>query len=300
MKRIAGPIAFLAVAAGCLLALTGSPAGGGEAEARVKIGLVDSITRGVPAMWTQIAMKPFKALMEEETGLTSEVVNGGDPLALGKSLDEDKIQVAVFHGHEFAWARQRYPKIKAIAVCVNNTRSIKVHLVVRSDSAAASYADLKGTKISVPRLGRAPCQVFLERRCVKPGVAPEKFYAAVDHPFGCVEALEELIEGETNAVVVDGQSLDDYRKSNPDVGKRLRSIAESEPFPCGVIAYRPGRFSESKVSKFRDGLVNAKSSSRGRDTLKMLRLTAFEAPPANHDALLAAIAKVYPLAVPAK
>ena len=298
MSRVVGLAAVILAATG-LLTLTGLPVEGGEGVA-VKIGLVDSITRGIPPAWTQIAMKPFKSLMETHTGLLGEVVPGGDALELARSLEDDKFQVAVFHGHEFAWAKQKHPKIKAIAVCVNRSQEIKVHLVVRSDSKAASYADLKGKKISVPRMGRAPCQVFLERRCVKPGTTPEKFYSRVDHPFGTLDALDDLLEGETAAVVVDALSLEEYRKSNPTGGRRFRSLAESEPFPCGVIAYYPGRFSEAKVNKFRAGLIDAKSSQRGRDTLKMLRLTAFEAPPANHDAILAAIAKAYPARLPAK
>jgi ABC-type phosphate/phosphonate transport system substrate-binding protein len=276
-----------------------APAEEGAVSTTIKIGLVDTITRGIPPSWTQIAMRPFKALMEERTGMTGEVVMGGDALHLAKELQDNKVQVGVFHGHEYAWAKQKYPRLKAIALCVNRWQQAKVHLVIRTDSKAASYADLKGKKIAVPRQGRAPCRLYIERRCVPPGSTPEKYYARVETPFATADALEDLIDGEVAAAVVDAAGLEDYRRAFADRARRLRCIAESEPFPCGVIACYPGGISEAKMSKFSAGLLSAPTTPRGKDTLRVLRLTAFELPPANHNAVLEAIAKSYPPAEPA-
>jgi ABC-type phosphate/phosphonate transport system substrate-binding protein len=276
------------------MVLPGPEAQGGGAATPVKIGLVDTITRGIPDSWTQLAMRPFKTLMEAEIGLTSEVVNGGDALALAKDIQDDKVQVGVFHGHEYAWAKQKYPRLRIIALCVNKVQQAKVFLMVRSDSRAESYADLKGKRISVPRQGRAPCQLYLERRCVKPGTKPQKFYARIETPFAVPDALDDVVEGEVAAAVVDAVGLEEYRKTYASRGNRLRILAESEPFPCGVIAYRPGRLSKANVQKFCDGLLGARSTPQGRKTLQMLRLTAFELPPDNHDAILKAIARAYP------
>ncbi len=244
-------------------------------------------------------MKPFKALMEERTGMIGEVVIGGDALHLAEDLKGNKVQVGVFHGHEYAWAKQKFPKLKVIALCVNRWQQAKVHLLVRTDSKAVSFADLKGKKISVPRMGRAPCRLYLERRCVPPGTAPEKFYGQVETPFSTTDALEDLVDGEVAAAVVDAAGLEEYRKGYAASSRRLRSIAESEPFPCGVIACFPGGLSEARMSKFCAGLLAAPSTTRGKDTLRTLRLTAFELPPANYDAMLESIAKAYPPSVPA-
>jgi ABC-type phosphate/phosphonate transport system substrate-binding protein len=298
MKKLWGRGATILAALLGLMLLPAAPAEEGAVSATIKIGLVDTITRGIPPSWTQIAMRPFKALMEEQTGMTGEVVMGGDALHLAKDLQDNKVQVGVFHGHEYAWAKQKYPGLKAIALCVNRWQQAKVHLMVRTDSTAASYADLKGKKIAVPRLGRAPCRIYLERRCVPPGTTPEKFYVRVETPFAVADALEDLVDGEVAAAVVDAAGLEEYRKAYVANARRLRCIAESEPFPCGVIACFPGRLSDSKMSKFSAGLLSAPTTSRGKDTLRVLRLTAFELPPANHNAVLEAIAKAYPAPSP--
>jgi ABC-type phosphate/phosphonate transport system substrate-binding protein len=277
-----------------LMVLSPAGAGGEASPATVKIGLVDSITRGIPLAWTQLAMRPFKALMEERTGMVGEVIAGGDALMLAKDLDEDKVQVGVFHGHEYAWAKQKYPKLKAIALCVNKSIQSRVYLLVQATSKASSSADLKGKAIAVPRMGRAPCQIYLERRCVKPGTTPDKFYSRIDAPILTEEALNDLVDGEVDAAVVDGAGWEDYRAKRPGLARRLRCIAESEPFPCGVIACVPGRLNDVKLGKFCAGLLAAPSTARGKDTLRTLRLTAFALPPANYDAMLEAIAKAYP------
>ncbi len=294
MRRTAGPACVLASALLALAVLPARAREGGDGQATVKIGLVDTITRGIPMTWTLMVMRPFKTLMEAQTGLVGDVVPGGDGLALAKSLSEDKVQVGVFHGHEYAWAKQKYPNLAVVALCVNKTQQAKVHLIVRADCKAASWADLKGKPIAVPRLGRAPCRVFLERRCVKAGTTPEKFFARIDAPILTQEAVNALLDQDVDAAVLDGASWDDICARQPGLARQMRSIAESEPFPCGVIAYCPGRFSEDKVARFRAGLLAAKTTTQGRSTLKSLHLTAFEAPPANHAAVLAAIARAYP------
>jgi ABC-type phosphate/phosphonate transport system substrate-binding protein len=293
-------LAPLVMALGLWAGSSGLPAEEAISSTVVKIALVSTITRGVPAAFTEMIVSPFKALMEAETGLSGEVVTGRDPMALARDLLDDKVQIGVFHGHEYAWAKQKFPKLAVVALCVNRTQHIKLHLVVRTDSAAQSFADLKGKIISVPRMGREQCLLYLERRCVPPGTRPEAFYRHVSRPIATADSLNEVVEREAAAAIVDAAGLEDYRKSNGALGRRLRSLAISEPFPAGVIAYCPGRFSEEKVAKFRAGLLAAKTTAVGRSTLKRLRLTSFEAPSEDHDALLAAIARAYPPPATAK
>jgi ABC-type phosphate/phosphonate transport system substrate-binding protein len=270
------------------------------AHSAIRIGLVETLGQGVPPGLVLLAMRPFKALMEAQTGLTGEVVLGGDAFALGKKLHDDQVQVAVFHGHEYAWAKMKYPRLQPVALCVNKHRRIPVHLVVRDDSKARSYADLEGKVVSLPRLAGAHCRIYCERRCIKPGVAVEKFYKKIDAPFECEDALDDVVDGVVAAVVVDAAALEEFRKDKPGRGRRLRTLAESEAFPCSVIAYHEGGLSPNQLRKLRSGLLNAPSTARGRETLKTLRLTAFETPGRSFSAQMKAIAQAYPPPAPSK
>jgi hypothetical protein len=42
--------------------------------------------------------------------VSGELVPCGDADNLGRQLMDDKVQLGVFHGIEFAWARQKYPE----------------------------------------------------------------------------------------------------------------------------------------------------------------------------------------------
>jgi ABC-type phosphate/phosphonate transport system substrate-binding protein len=276
------------------LVLTAAPAEARAANKAVKIGLVSTLSRGLPPALVRLVMQPFKSLMEAKTGLTGDVVAGGEPLVLARKLIDDDIQFGVFHGHEFAWAKAKYPKLTPVAVCVNKFRTIKVHLVVHKDSEAAKLADLKDRTVAFPRSNRDHCRLFFETRCVQKGCKPEKFYKELVKVTDGDEALDAVFTGKVDAALVDAVSLEGYKADKPGRGKRLRTLQESEPFPSGVIAYNPGRFSEADIRAFRAALIAAKNTAKGRIMLEMLKLTAFEAAPANYNASLKAIARAYP------
>src|SRR4051812_25784793 len=117
MRRVLG--GCVAGLLGGLLALSGRPAPARSDMPVVKIAVVNTLTRGLPPGIVSVVMQPLKAYMESETGMAGEIVLGGDALELGKKLDEDQAQIGVFHGHEFAWAKKKYPKLEPIVVCLS-------------------------------------------------------------------------------------------------------------------------------------------------------------------------------------
>ncbi len=56
----------------------------------------------------QVIMRPFKSLLETQTGMTGQLVSGGDAQHLGQHLKEGDIHLGVFHGVEFAWAKAKF------------------------------------------------------------------------------------------------------------------------------------------------------------------------------------------------
>jgi len=287
-------VAGIGLLLGLLIAQSG-PRADARPEARtVRIGVVDTVSQGAPPALMALVMRPFKTYMEEQIGMQGEIVSGGDPFALAQKLADDKVQVGIFHGHEFAWAKEKHPGLQAVAVCVCEKTSARVHLVVLNTSKAADYADLKGKTVAVPRKDREYCRLYFERRCVKAGTAPNKFYGKVLTPQEPEQGLDFVVAGKAQAAIVDAISLEQYRKARPGRAKWLKAIQTSEPFPCGVIACYKDRFPEADVAKFRDALINAKSTATGRQTLELFRLTRFAVPPEDHDTQLEAVVKAYP------
>jgi len=276
------------------VALQPAPAGEAAAPSAFRIGLVNSLFRDTPEPIMQIAMRPFKALLEAQTGVSGEVVAGGEPEALGQQLKDDKVQLGVFHGIEFAWAREKQPTLKPLLIAVNQHRDLHALLIVRKDAKAAGPDELKGQVVALPRLSREHCILFLERRCTPPGSTPEKTFSKVTTPSTAEDALDDVVDNEVQAAVLDAVDFEAYQKNKPGRAAKLRTLLKSETFPSAVIAYNPGVLPDSLLQRFREGMVDAKNNEKGQVLLKLCRITGFEDVPADYDELLTEIAKTYP------
>src|SRR5215471_12913590 len=84
-----------------------------EGDARgIRIGLVRTLFRDTPASLVDVLSQPLKTLMQSQTGMSGELSLAGDAFDLSRKLKEHTVQLGVFHGFEFAWARQRNPGLK--------------------------------------------------------------------------------------------------------------------------------------------------------------------------------------------
>jgi ABC-type phosphate/phosphonate transport system substrate-binding protein len=266
-----------------------------EGDARgIRIGLVRTLFRDTPASLVDVLSQPLKALMQSQTGMTGELSVAGDPFDLSKKLKENTVQLGVFHGFEFAWARQRNPGLKPLVVVISHHRQLHAHLVVRKDNLASSCADLKGKSVAIPQGSREHCHLYLQRRCPGAGTDPKKFFAEITTPSSSEEALDDVIDGTVQAAIVDRYALDQFQQDKPTRCNRLRVLSQSEMFPTGVVAYQEGALDEGTLRRFHDGMIGAAKTERGRELLKLSRITSFEDVPANYDQLLNDIAKAYP------
>lgn len=279
-------------------ALLREPAQARSPARAMRIGVIKTLAPGMPTALLAIAMRPFRAYMEEQTGSSGEISRGGNAFELAKELQEDKVQVGIFHGHEFAWAKEKFPSLEPIVVCINPLRSVRAYLVVNAKNTATSYADLHGQTIALPRDNRDHCRLYFEHRCVKAGSEPETFYRKIVRPSDTEDALDDVASGRVQAAIVDAIALDRYRRANVTRGQQLRTIQESEAFPPGIIACDGGRLPAGEAKKLREALLQAKDHPRGRQTLQLLKLSTFEAPAADLETSLKEIAKAYP--APAK
>jgi len=260
----------------------------------VCIGLVSSLFRDTSESLMQIAMRPFRSLLEAQTGMSGRIVFGGAPEQLGQRLKEGEVHLGIFHGVEFAWAKAKYPKLKPLLIAVNKQLSLRAHLVVRADNQIKDLGDLKGRMVGMPALSREHCWLFLERRCVPAEQTPEKYFARINRPRDACYAIDDVIDGSLHAAVIDDADLVAYRKQYPQCSDKVKSLICSEAFPCAVIAYYPGTLDEHMLDQFRSGMLSAKDSRQGRQTMQMCRITRFEEVPEDFEKTLEDIAKAYP------
>jgi ABC-type phosphate/phosphonate transport system substrate-binding protein len=257
----------------------------------IRVGVAGSVFRDTPAPMVNIMMKPLKSLLESQTGVNGDMVAGTDALSLGNQLADDKVQLAVFHGFEFAWVKQKHPDLKPLILCVCPAPCSKANVVVLKECKVETIDDLKGLKIALAPHTREHCHLFLERKC---GLLPCKFFSEVVRPENIEEALDSVVDGVVDATVVDGTSLENYADRKPGRSAKLRTLIQSEAFPWGVVACNPATFNEDAQKRFRDGLINAVQTRKGQQLLTICRITSFERVPDDYDKELKDILKAYP------
>jgi ABC-type phosphate/phosphonate transport system substrate-binding protein len=266
------------------------------ADAPVRIGMVQTFFHDVPKGLIGFATEPFNKVMRDTTGLNGTLVIGTDPFSVARDLSTNKIQLGVFHGHEFAWVQQKYPELKAFMVAVHAQYQVEAFVMVPATSSAVGFAGLRGKDISVPRRTKEHCRVYIERQCQGDGTcASKEYFGHIVNSANVETALDDLCAGKVDAAVIDSIGLDFYKELQPGRFSKLRILARSAPFPPAVIAYRQGTLSEATLAKIRDGLCSAHKTPIGEEMMKMWKITSFEPAPATYSQALADCLKSYPL-----
>ena len=279
---------ILMVALACAL-----PAAAGDTP--IKAGIPQTFFHDLKEQQIPPIVEPFIDVMKETTGLTGEAITGGDPFAVARKVDGKQLQLGVFFGHEFAWVRTKYPDLKALMVAVDGKGDMRAYVVVPKDSPAKTFADLKGKAVALPNRAKDPVRQFVEKLARDAGADSLKAFAGKAPPPGNVETtLNQLATKKLAAAAVDTPGLNFYRDLQPGLFGRLRVLAESDPFPPAVVAYKPGVLPDAMLNRIRDGLRRADQTESGKEMLKLWRINGFAPVPADFEQQLAAVLKAYP------
>jgi ABC-type phosphate/phosphonate transport system substrate-binding protein len=282
----------LALAAGLAL----GPAAPGQSPAtEIRIGVVQTLFRDIPEPLAQALLQPFRVLLKSQTGMTGKISRAADAETLGKQLYDGKVDFAVFHGFELAWAQQKFPGLRPLMIAINKHRLQRAHLIVRSDSKAKHFEELRGTTFGLPIRTQEHCRLYVDRLCEKNEATTATFFDKVVRPLTVEDGLDDVVRGKLAATVVDGVAWEAYVALKPGCGNRLKCLALSDVFPASVLAYKHnGPVSAATLRQFSDGMLAANRNVRGRELLNLWKLTAFEPVPANYQQTLDHILSVYP------
>lgn len=261
----------------------------------VKIGLPKNMFRDFPEVTVQALLPTFTKLMESQTGVKGQPVLLSGPEEVRQQLAEGKIQLAVFHGFEYAWAQSKNPELKPLVIAVSqNNPKLTAQIIVANDSKVSKFEDLQGKQLAIPRGTREHCRLFASRRTQERGHRLEKFFSRITKPSDPGSALNDVATGKVDATVVDGNAWEDYKWIEPVKSRRLRPLMQSEVFPTGVIVYKQGGVPDSTLQKFKDGLSVAHTKVEGKTLMQLWKLTRFDNIPADYQDTLNNIVKAYP------
>lgn len=284
------------LALGCAgLCLAGLAAAEETAPARtVRIGLSGTLFRDVPEAIIGAMSRPFNQAMSAEVGIAGELVKAGDGYDLAGRLMDNREQLGIFTGFEFAWAKQKYPDLKPLAVAVAGKEPPHAVVVVPAGSAVKEWADLKGKCLSHPRAIRPHVQLYLDRQIQLLETRKNDFFRKVVVNPESTEVIDDVAEGVAEAGLVDNVTWDWYCKNKPKRTAKLRVALQSEKFPATVVAYYPGNLDDKTAKLLRKGMLNAHENATGKQLMSLWKMTGFEEVPKDFEQSLKEIAKAYP------
>ena len=151
-------------------------------------------------------------------------------------------------------------------------------LVVRSDSPASSFLDLRGRSWAY----NDPCSLSGYYNLLKKLAEIEdgKFFGRTYCSGSHLNSMEMVVRGEVDAAIIDSNVLRIKLRSAPELGERLRVIETWGPFPIQPVVFRSGLRSGLK-SRLRASLLSIGETTRLPPALAEFGLERFA--PVTHE-----------------
>jgi ABC-type phosphate/phosphonate transport system substrate-binding protein len=260
----------------------------------LRIGTSGKLTSGSAADKEKAGQDTLHDYIKDETGLNNEIVRQKDWQELADKLSKGELQLGVFQGYEFAWAQEKKPDLKPLALAVNVYTYPVAYVVAKRDDAATDFAGLKGHTLAIPDTAQGYLRLFVDRQSEAAGKKADEFFGKITTPDNVEDALDDCVDGKVQAVAADRAALEAFKRRKPGRFKQLKEVAHSEPFPPVVVVYYDAKLDEATLKRFKDGLLGASKKERGQTLLTMFHLTGFEEPPADFAKVLAETRKAYP------
>jgi ABC-type phosphate/phosphonate transport system substrate-binding protein len=263
-------------------------------------GKIDLLRIGTTGTLTPVggnekeALQSLQSFIKDETGFANEIDRQKDWQELGEKMVKGQMQIGVFTGYEFAWAQEKNPQLKPLALAQNTYLYLSVYVVTRKDNAARDFAGLEGHTLALPNTGQPELRFFVDRQCQALGKQLNTFFSKVTWPADVEEALDNVVDGVVQATVADRTALEGYKRRKPARFNQLHQVARSPSLPPTVVAYYDQVLDQATLARFQQGLLNAANSDRGQTLLTLFRLTGFARVPGDFNKVLAATAKAYP------
>lgn len=265
-----------------------------EKAKSMKIGMVKTIFKDTPDSLLSLLMKPFRTVMEAQTGFAGDLVMIPNHGKLSKQLLDGEASVGVYHGFEFAWAKLRHPELEPMMLAVNSKAPLVAYLVVSNESGFKGVSDLKGKKLAMPRGNREHCRLFFENRILPANAKAADYFGKVQQNMDVEDAFDSLGDGDFHAVLADSSAWESYRTQKPGRADKLVTLMVSESFVPAVIGYYPKKLDREVLEGFRNGMLSASTNPSSKRMLEFVKITSFETIPSNFSEQLNESVKNYP------
>ena len=88
------------------------------ANDNITVGIMSGMFKGIPQPLIKAGGQQFNTLFKKFTGLPGDVMVEDDYRKLASKVNENKIQLGVIHGYEWAWLAKQNPHLAPLVVTI--------------------------------------------------------------------------------------------------------------------------------------------------------------------------------------
>jgi hypothetical protein len=176
----------------------------------LKIGIVRGLLHDLPPALTKVLAVHFESIVRAQTGLAGELLPVDSADELCEKLADNSHQMAVLHGFEFGWMRQKLADLELLMVNAKDPARLQAVVVVPRECPAATVAECRGRTLTLPRDTRADFRLYLARRC---GAGDAAVFQEGPPAASIEDALDDVVDGLAGATVVDVCGWEVYESS---------------------------------------------------------------------------------------
>jgi len=275
-----------------LLSAAAEPAEPGR-PVEVRIGLPQTLFRDASPEAGVAAVDSLVNLLQARTGINGKCSVVPDSETLAKDLAAGRLHLGVMQGVEYAWLKDRYPRLKPALLACNEQAALRAFLV-GGNGDTRSIKDLRNQPFAMPKFSLNHCYFYLDHAVRRAGHDPKSYFGPATRPANPEAALDAVVDGKAPATVVDGLALQTYRERKPGRARRLRVIEESCDYPAAAFIARADAADAETVKNFQEGMAQVHRHVLGRQVLTFWRLSRFEPVSDDYAKLLDGILKVHP------
>ncbi len=268
---LGGRLGWLALVAAVTLVAGGCGPGRPSKPQEIVLGLMPSVDAGT----LQEKAGPLAELLARELGVPVRTFVAANYAGLVEAMGSAKVDVTFIPPLAYVLANEENGTQVVLKAVRNGTATYRSQILVAAGSPYRSLGELRGKRFAFTDPASTSGYMFAHLMLREAGVDPQRDLRAV-FAGGHDKAIIALYQGEVDAAATFEDARVYVEKTYPDVFRKTRVLAYSEPIPNDTVAVRPGLDPE-----WRDRIVQAflalTSRPDGQQALKDLyRIEGFE------------------------
>jgi phosphonate transport system substrate-binding protein len=209
-------------------------------------------------------------MLEKETGLSVKISVPTSYAAVVEAMGAKQVDVGWLSPFPYVLAHQKSGAEVILKSVRGGSTSYNGVIITQAGSKIESIADLQGKRFAyVDALSTSGC-VYPKVMLIKKGYDPDKFFGRTVFAGNHDAVVAAVYKGQVDAGAIYGGPVSDARERMlrviPDVMKKTRVVAKTDPIPNDTVSVRQGLPPEI-VKKLRDGLLAVAKSEEGRKTV---------------------------------